>query len=82
VSYSQREIQIVADIRLMALSLMTIVEKHPHKSPMTDRCERIVEYCEGLIMCGPREFHHVIATVPDAAQISRELRRSAYPGRY
>jgi len=78
VSYSQRDIQITSDIRLMALSLKLIVAKDPRKAPMTSGMDRVVETCDALIKSGPPEYHHIIASVPEPAEIAIELRRAAY----
>lgn len=77
-SYSQREIQICSDIRIMALSLKKVCGHDARKMPMTRGMDRIVEQCETLITSGPEEFHFIVARTSSAEELEHELRRSTY----
>lgn len=75
----QRDVQILSDIRLMALSLQKLIDKTQNKCAVQVMLARIIRDCESIIAVGPPEFRHIIASTASLAEIDRELRSSLNP---
>lgn len=75
---NQRDVQILSDIRLMALSLQKITENAPNKGAVQSAIGRIIGDCERVIAAGPPEHRHIIERTASATAIEHELRRRTY----
>lgn len=75
---NRKDIQIAADIRLMALSLRKLCAANPNKAPVTSGMTRVIRECDAIIAAGPSEFHHITAEAASAETIALDLRRMAF----
>jgi hypothetical protein len=72
------DVQILSDIRLMALSMLKICEGSAERVALSSAMRRIASQCEDFIAIGPYEHRHIIEECVPLEVIQSELRRSVY----
>ncbi|MCW2390960.1 hypothetical protein [Sphingobium sp. B11D3A] len=75
---NRRDVQIAADIRLMALSLRKLCGASRDKAPVITGMTRVISECDRIIAAGPSEFHHITAEAASPEVIALDLRDMAY----
>ncbi|MCW2366579.1 hypothetical protein M2341_002026 [Sphingobium sp. B7D2B] len=75
---NRRDVQIAADIRLMALSLRKLCGASRDKAPVITGMTRVIHECDRIIAAGPSEFHHITAEAASPEVIALDLRQMAY----
>jgi len=77
-TFTRSDIQHVSDMRLIALSLMTLWRGDPDRVPGVIAMRKTVDLCDPLIRSGPPEFQHVLAETTPREIIERELRQAVF----
>ena len=78
--YSREDVQVLADLRMIALALLKRQEQShtiQHFAIMSGARE-IAAICTQLILAGPREYHAIVEPTVPLEAIQHELRESVF----
>lgn len=70
----QRDVQIMSDIRLMALSLQKLTASSSNKARIRSATTQIIRSCEDIIARGPPEYRHIIERTAPLEEVERAMR--------